>query len=276
MEHSEQLENMDDVKKISLGIEDNEDEDDRRCFDKKPKIKENMTDREYRIAAKIRKYNKYKAKQFNDLWIMLYVLGPEYADAIVKLNPDDIYTLHTSICYAYLNRYDEEFEDDGLKISLMERIRVVSSYKGGYSDDASDENIDDHKKYKDKSENHFKIFEITARRLLNAYFDFIFECKNSLNKFNLSGSSELNVMDYGFISYLLEFETYNDIHYFLDGKYDQVSEEFYNKTYVGLILLGRFHDVDLTKEKIDMIWKERFGKEPLKIRSKQELHDLLE
>ena len=226
---------------------------------RKPKIREMLSDREYRQAAHKRKNNMYKFKQFDKLWLDAYLLKPEYILTIAQTSLQ-AYSLYDIICYNYIGNYFDEGYLINLKnTSLRNLVSEISAThikdKNLYPIENEDENISN------PVVNHFKSFTVLAERKLEKFFQLIFEATTGLNIFKANGKIQFNVFDYGFISYLLSEKSHYDIQYFTEKCFESVSSEFYAKIYIGLNLMTITHDIPLDKKKIENLFINQFHRD---------------
>ena len=49
-----------------------------------------------------------------------------------------------------------------------------------------------------------------------------------------------------------------DIAYLREGKIEQISNEFKSKTYIGMVLMARYHELGLDRETITIMWEHIF------------------
>jgi hypothetical protein len=224
-----------------------------------------MSDREYRQAAHERKNNMYKAKNFDRLWLDAYFLKSEYLSAVAQTSLQ-FYSLYDIICYIYIGDYfNETYFINRENTSLLNLVSTISvtHIKDRYLYETANE--DETKNIADPGLIHFKGFQVVSNRKLKKFFDFIFESQSGFERIKKNTNKEFNVLDYGFISYLLSPEADYDLNDLIRGNFEAVSSEFYAKIYIGLNIMAITHDISLDKETIKNIFINRFQRDSQQI-----------
>lgn len=251
----------------------------------KMKFAYRMNERELREAKTTRKNNKHKAREFWNLWELAYYFKDEYKSVLAEYDRGQFYTLYNIFNYIFVNMYSKYFEYDEWE---NESLRNIIETMGVWLEEEDnkefmEEYCSDCEYYEgeipcvvcrkcehrmecvvingsdeDTSEKYFKAFVVKNRRKLKKYFNVIFEKENSLEMLKKVTKNTFNVLDFGFICYLLSSNAESDLKHFIKGKYEVVNEDFYIKTYKGLCLMARFHNIGIDKEKINDMWRNKF------------------
>lgn len=255
-----------DFKKNNSEMEDEDLDTDNDKKLKKHKFhdKNKLTDREYRDLVTKRKGAKHRFAQFHELAQMLPIISYELLEPILngpiwEQASKQFFTLYDILCYIFINRYGDKIdynENEYENISLNELVTSISYVMyvdkyGEKEDDDSDETSED------KQRSIFDSFKSAAIKQLDEFFEVIFDDKYFLDRFKINRSISLNLVDYGFITYLLSDSAKFDFLNFRKRRFYCVSPTFLNRIYLGVRAMLVYHNVEINTDDFKEIWRER-------------------
>ena len=232
--------------------EDDDDDDDEDDDDDNLVIlkRELLTARELRRVKSWNKSIKYRFKDFYGIWVFAFFLKPKYSKILASLMSDQFYTLYDILSYIFINNHLPILYRK--KLSEYRSIHDMTVYISSELEPVA-------KADRASPNSKYKQFETQSKRTLTRFFNFVFDREKSLDMFEENGKTVFNIIDYGFINYLLKESSYNDVWNLTHKKYELVSQDFYLYSYIGVSIIVRHHNTGYTEKQIRKMWEKQFG-----------------